>query len=125
MKDTQENLDYFFKDNAKLLGEYFNVRLKIYRLYAVRLLSKSAGYFLWIIISLFLLFLFIIFIGIITGLWFSHITGSYITGFSITTGIIFLVIVLLILLRKPLFVNPLIKTFIRQSEEHAVEEDLF
>ncbi|TAN21089.1 MAG: hypothetical protein EPN37_00720 [Chitinophagaceae bacterium] len=125
MKDTRENLDSFFKDNTKLLREYFEVRMTIYRLYAVRFLSKSAGYFLWIIISLFLLFLFIIFVGIITGLWLSHVTGSYITGFSITTGIILLVIVLLVLLRKPLFVNPLIKTFIRQSEEHVAEEDQF
>jgi uncharacterized membrane protein (DUF485 family) len=123
MSDSQENLGSFFRENAKLLREYFETRLKIYRLRAVRLLSKSAGYFIWIIISLFLLFLFIIFLGVVLSLWFSQMTGSYIAGFSITTGIIFLVIVLLALFRKALFVNPIIKAFIRQSEENIEEED--
>ncbi|HVT86603.1 MAG TPA: hypothetical protein VHD35_15470 [Chitinophagaceae bacterium] len=123
MSDNQENLGSFFKENTKLLREYFETRLKIYRLRAVRLLSKSAGYFIWIIISLFLLFLFIIFLGVVLSLWFSQMTGSYIAGFSITTGIILLVIVLLALFRKPLFVNPIIKAFISQSEENIEEED--
>lgn len=123
MGDTQENLGSFFKENTKLLREYFETRLKIYRLHAIRLLSKSAGYFIWIIISLFLFFLFIIFLGVVLSLWFSQMTRSYIAGFSITTGIIFLAIILLALFRKILFVNPIIKTFISQSEESIDEED--
>lgn len=123
MSDTQENFASFFKENAKLVREYFETRMKIYRLRAIRIIAKSAGYFLWIIISLFLLFLFIIFLGVILGLWLSDITGSYITGFSITTGIILLLIILLTLFRKVLFVNPIIKAFISQSEENINEED--
>ncbi len=123
MSDNQENLGSFFKENAKLFREYFETRLKIYRLRAVRLLSKSAGYFIWIIISLFLLFLFIIFLGVLLSLWFSEMTGSYIAGFSITTGIIFLLIIILAVFRKVLFVNPIIKAFISQSEESIEEED--
>ncbi|MBS1919359.1 MAG: hypothetical protein JST17_03800 [Bacteroidetes bacterium] len=123
MSNNQENLGSFFKENTNLLREYFETRLKIYRLRAVRLLSKSAGYFLWIMISLFLLFLFIIFLGVVLSLWFSQITGSFIAGFSITTGIIFIVIILLALFRKSLFVNPVIRTFISQSEETADDEN--
>ena len=123
MSDTQENFASFFKENAKLVREYFETRMKIYRLRAIRIIAKSAGYFLWIIISLFLLFIFIIFLGVILGLWLSDITGSYITGFSITTGIILLLIILLTLFRKVLFVNPIIKAFISQSEENINEED--
>ncbi|MCZ2460330.1 MAG: hypothetical protein LC128_11995 [Chitinophagales bacterium] len=125
MSDTQENLGSFIRENSKLLREYFETRMKIYRLRAIRLLSKSAGYFFWIIISLFLLFLFIIFFGIVLSLWFSKMTGSYIAGFSITTGIIVVVIILLALFRKPLFVNPIIRTFISQSEESFDEEEQF
>ncbi len=125
MIDTQENLGSFIRENSKLLREYFETRMKIYRLRAIRLLSKSAGYFFWIIISLFLLFLFIIFFGIVLSLWFSKMTGSYIAGFSITTGIIVVVIILLALFRKPLFVNPIIRTFISQSEESFDEEEQF
>lgn len=125
MSDTQENLGSFIRENSKLLREYFETRMKIYRLRAIRLLSKSAGYFFWIIISLFLLFLFIIFFGIVLSLWFSKMTGSYSAGFSITTGIIVVVIILLALFRKPLFVNPIIRTFISQSEESFDEEEQF
>lgn len=123
MSDNQENLGSFFQENAKLLREYLETKMKIYRLRAVRMISKSAGYFLWIIISLFLLFLFIIFLGVVLALWLSDITGSYIVGFGITTGIILLVIILLSIFRKALFVNPIIKAFINQSEESVNDED--
>jgi hypothetical protein len=74
------------------------------------------------IILLFLLFLFIIFTGIIVGLWMSEVTGSNIAGFSIATGFILLLIILSIAFRKALFINPIIKAFIRQSEENIDEE---
>jgi hypothetical protein len=118
----QENLGSFFKENTKLLRDYFETRMKIYRLRALRLLSKSAGYFIWLIISLFLFFLFIIFLGVVVSLWLSNLTGSYIAGFGITTGIIFVLIIVLALFRKTLFVNPIIKAFISQSEEKDDED---
>ena len=123
MIDKQENLGSFFKENARSLKEYFETRMKIYRLQAVRMISRSAGYFMWMIISLFLLFLFIIFLGVVLSLWFSDLTGSYIAGFGITTGILFLIIILLALFRKSLFVDPIIKAFINRSEENDSEED--
>jgi hypothetical protein len=123
MADQQENLGSFFKESAKLLRDYFETRMKIYRLRAVRMISKSAGYFIWIIISIFLFFLFIIFLGVLFSLWMSHITGSHIAGFGITTGLILLLIILLAAFRKALFVNPIIRAFIRQSEEGTDDED--
>ncbi|MFI5133275.1 MAG: hypothetical protein ACHQEB_03010 [Chitinophagales bacterium] len=123
MAEQQENLGSFFKENTKLAKDYFETRMEIYRLKAIRLISKSAGYLIWTIISLFLLFLFIIFLGVVVSLWLSDITGSYITGFSITTLAIFVLIIVLALLRKVLFVNPIIKAFINQSEETEAEEE--
>ncbi|HYM93080.1 MAG TPA: hypothetical protein VET23_03000 [Chitinophagaceae bacterium] len=123
MSDNQENLGSFFKENSRLIREYFETRMKIYRLRAVKMISKSAGYFMWMIISLFLLFLFIIFLGVVISLWLSQVTGSYIAGFSITTGILLLLIILMALFRKVLFVNPIIKAFISQSEESTNEEE--
>jgi hypothetical protein len=122
MSDTQENLGSFFKENAKLLREYFETRMKIYRLQAVRMIAKAAGNFMWMIISLFLLFLFIIFLGVVLSLWFSDMTGSYIAGFGITTGIILFFLILLAAFRKALFINPIIKAFINRSEEN-MEDD--
>lgn len=118
----QENLGSFFKENTKLIREYFEMRMKIYRLRALRLLSKSAGYFIWLIISLFLLFLFIIFLGVVVSLWLSNVTGSYVAGFGITTAAIFILMIVLALFRKALFVNPIIKAFISQSEENINDE---
>jgi len=92
------------------------MQMEIYRLKLVRLISKSAGYFIWIIISLFLVFLLFIFMGTVAGLWLSKITGSYVTGFGIITLAIFLKIIVLALFRKKLFTNPIIKVIIHRSE---------
>lgn len=116
MSAPKENLGSFFKENSALAREYFETQMEIYRLKTVRLISKTAGYFIWIIISLFLLFLFFIFLGAVAGLWLSDITGSYIAGFGITTLVILLLIIVLALLRKSLFVNPIIKAIIHRSE---------
>jgi hypothetical protein len=123
MSEHQENLGSFFKENSKLAKEYFETQMQIYRLKAVKLISKSAGYLIWIIISLFLLFLFMIFLGTIIGLWLSNITGSYIEGFGITTLALLVIIIILALLRKTLFVTPIIKTFIHHSEESTTEKE--
>lgn len=121
MSEQQENFGSFFKENAKLAKEYFETRMEIYRLSGIRLASKSAGYLIWIIISLFLFFLFAVFAGIAVSLWLSNLTGSYIAGFGITTGAIALVILLLAAMRKALFVNPIIKSIISHSEENEEE----
>ncbi len=123
MSEQQENLGSFFKENAKMAREYFETRLEIYRLRAIRLISKSAGYFIWIIISLFLAFLLIIFLGIVLSLWFSEMTGSYLTGFSITTLILLALVIIIALLRKKLFVNPIIRAFIARAEDGDDKEE--
>jgi len=118
MPDT-EKLGTFFKENKKLLKDYFEIRLDIFRLKIIRIFSKSAGYFIWIIISLFLLWLLIIFLGLVTGFWLSSVTGSYTTGFGITALIILALIIILALLRKVLFVNPIIRTIIKKASEET------
>jgi hypothetical protein len=119
-----DNLGSFFKENKKLVKDYFDTRLEIYKLKLIRIFSKSAGYFIWIIISLFLLFLFFIFLGLVTGFWLSELTGSYVKGFGVTTLIILVVILVLALLRKLLFVNPVIRNIIsRASNEKDSGEE--
>lgn len=114
MSDS-ENLGSFFKENKKLVKDYFETRLDILRLKIIRIFSKSAGYLIWIIVSLFLLWLFIIFLGLVTGFWLSSVTGSYTIGFGITALIILILIIILALLRKVLFVNPIIRTIIKKA----------
>jgi len=118
-----ENLGSFLKENKKLLKDYFDAKFAIYRLTLIRFFSKSAGHFIWIIISLFLVWLFIIFLGLVAGFWLSKITGSYTMGFGIVTLIILVKIILLARFRKALFINPIIRAIIKNSGEEAEAED--
>jgi membrane protein implicated in regulation of membrane protease activity len=108
--------------NSMLVKRYFETQLEMYRLKVVRLVSKSAGYFFWMIISAFLVFLFFIFLGVAVGLWLGHLTGSYIAGFAITAAAILVVIILSALLRNALFINPLVRRMVRHSEEPFSEK---
>jgi hypothetical protein len=121
--DKSENLGSFLKENKKLVKDYFDTRLEIYKLKLIRIFSKSAGYFIWIIISLFLLSLFIIFLGLVAGFWLSNVTGSYTIGFVIVTLVIFVKIILLTLWRKVLFVNPIIRAIIKTAGEETETEN--
>jgi hypothetical protein len=116
MSDT-ETIASFIRENKRLVSEYIDTRLDIYRLQAVRAFSRSAGYLLWVVISLVLISLFIVFAGIVTGFWLSELTGSYIQGFGFTTLLILLFTGILILLRKPLFINPIIRAVINHTIE--------
>ncbi|MBL7745271.1 MAG: hypothetical protein JNN00_17485 [Chitinophagaceae bacterium] len=113
----------FFRENKKLVKDYFDTRLDIFRLKMIRIFSKSAGYLIWILISVFLLFLFIIFLGVTTGFWLSSLTGSYTKGFGLTTLVILAVIVILALLRKVLFVNPIIRNIIHRAADDSDTEN--
>ena len=123
MFEHQENLGSFFKENSKLAHEYFETQMEIYRLKTGKFISKLAGYLIWVIASLFLLFLFTVFFGTVISIWLSDITGSYVEGFGITTLAILVIIIVLALLRKVLFVTPIIETLIYHSEEPASEKE--
>jgi hypothetical protein len=116
MEQTND-LGTFLKDSKKIAGEYIETRLEIYRLLVIRAVSRSAGLLLWVIISLILLALLMVFFGLVTGFWLSELTGSYTLGFGITAIAILLVIILLTLLRKPLFVNPIVRKMLENIHD--------
>jgi hypothetical protein len=123
---TSANLGSFIHENKKLLREYLDLRLEVYKLKLVKIVSKSAGYFIWTIVSLFLGFLFFTFVGLVIGFWMSSITGNYTQGFGIATLIMLGVITVVAIFRKFLFINPIIRTIIRRSyEEEEDREDYF
>jgi hypothetical protein len=117
-----DNLGSFFKDNKPLLTEYIETRLELYRLQAIRLVSQSAGYLIWILVSLFLFFLIMIFSGIVLGCWLSNLMHSYVMGFGLTTLILVAIFVLLAVFRKSLFVHPVIQAIIRKTNESFEDE---
>jgi hypothetical protein len=117
----KENLGSFLRDNRKLVKDYLDTTLEIFKLKLIRIFSKSTGYLIWVIISLFLFFLLMTFIGLVIGFWLTNITGSYIRGFGYTSLIMLGIILLLALFRKPLFVNPFIRMMIRRTTENNDE----
>jgi hypothetical protein len=112
-----DNLGAFIAENKTLLKEYLETRLEIYRLQSLRLFAKSAGYFAWILLSLFLAFLFLLFGGMMFAFWFSEKFHSYVRGFGLVTLIILVIFILLAVFRKAFFVEPVIQTIIQKSKE--------
>jgi hypothetical protein len=112
---SKDSFHSFFQENKDLAKDYVNLRLEIYRLNLIRSFSRSAGYLIWVIISIVLLALFIVFAGIVTGLWLSELMGGYLEGFGWTTLLIVAVTGILALFRKRLFINPIIRTLIRHA----------
>jgi len=125
MKSTRmsqpDNLGSFISENKALLKEYLETRMEIYRLQSLRIFSKSAGYFAWIMVSLFLVFLIVLFSGAVIGFWFSNLLHSYVKGFGLVVLLILLVFVLLAIFRKALFVDPVIQAIITRSKDEEEE----
>jgi hypothetical protein len=111
----KEDLGSFFKENKKLVKDYLDTRLEIFKLKMIRMISKLGGHFIWIIISLSLIFLLVTFTGLVIGFWLTDLTGSYVKGFGYTTLIMLGIIIFLGLFRKALFVNPIIRRLIRRT----------
>jgi hypothetical protein len=112
-----DDLGSFFQENKPLLKEYLETRLELYRLQGIRIISKSAGYLVWVVISLFLFFLILLFSGIVLGCWLSGLTHSYTIGFGLTTGVLIIIFAFLAVFRKSLFVNPLTQNIIRKTND--------
>jgi len=118
-----DNLGSFFAENKTLLKEYLETRLEIYRLQSLRLFARSAGLFVWVLLSLFLAFLFLLFGGMMLGFWFSDLLHSHVKGFGLVTLLVLLVFILLTIFRKSLFVEPVIQSVIQKSKDEEETDD--
>ena len=118
-----DNLGSFFAENKTLLKEYLETRLEIYRLQSLRVFARSAGLFVWVLLSLFLAFLFLLFGGMMLGFWFSDLFHSHVKGFGMVTLLVLLVFILLTIFRKVLFVEPVIQSIIQKSRDEEEAHD--
>ncbi|MES1221681.1 MAG: hypothetical protein ABUT20_39645 [Bacteroidota bacterium] len=121
--DEQESVGSFVRENKNLAKEYLETRLEIFRLSSIRMASKSAGYFVWVIISMFLVFLIVLFLGMTIGFWLSQITGSHVMGFGIVTAGLVVLFIILAVFRKKLFLEPLMQIILDRASEEIEEED--
>jgi hypothetical protein len=122
---TPKNLQDFLDENVALVKEYLETKTDIYKLKAIRSSSLLLGSLVWIIISLFLFFLLFIFIGLVVGFWFAELFGSLTIGFGLATILLFFVMLLVFLFRKQIFINPMIRIFIKimTSNNEAEEKE--
>jgi len=112
-----ENLGSFFSENKKLVTEYIETRIDLLRLQSVRMLSKTGGTLIWAVIAILFVFIILIFSGLVLGFWFSYLTGSYIKGFALATLVFVVLFLFITIFRKSLFVNPMIKKIISDSND--------
>ena len=119
----KETFGTFFNTAKEHSQNWIEARLNVYKLKVIRLLSKIAGNFSWLIISLFLFLLFSMFIGLTIGFWLSSYLGSYTAGFGIVSLLILLKIGILAAFRKRLFINPMIRLMIKQSYNELKEDE--
>lgn len=113
--DMKENLGDFIKENSRLVKDWVETKMEMYRLMAIRIIAKSGGYIMWTIVSLFLVFLLVIFLGLTLGFWLSELTGSYTTGFGLVSIILLLLILIITAFRKKLFIDPVIRTLVDRN----------
>ncbi|PWT74589.1 MAG: hypothetical protein C5B59_10790 [Bacteroidetes bacterium] len=118
-----DDLHSFLKEGKPLIADYIETRIELFRLQAIKILSQSAGYLVWILISLFLLFLILMFTGIVIGCWLSALTHSYVLGFGITTLMLVAVFIILAIFREALFVHPVIQAIIRKTANTGRDEN--
>lgn len=121
---TQDSLGSYFREGKDLLQDYVETRLELYRLQGIRAVSKTAGYLIWLILAIFMIWMIGLFAALVFAFWMSELTGSMVYGFGITLGIIIIKVLLLRAFRRQLFVDPIIRKIIRklqEAEEKTVE----
>jgi hypothetical protein len=116
-----ESLGSFFKTNKKLATEYIETRLELVKLSTIRMASRSMGYLIWLIISLFLAFMLVLFVGLTLGFWLSRLLDSYVGGFGLVTLGLGLLCVILTVFRKKLFLEPIMQLFLDRANDEIEE----
>lgn len=114
---NSESMGSFFQDNKNLVKDYLETRLEIYRLTGIRAISKTAGYLIWLVIAIFLVWMIGLFAALVFAFWMSELTGSLVSGFAITLSFVILKVILLTVFRKQLFVNPIIRRILKKVQE--------
>lgn len=118
----QTDFAEFLKKNKTLLKEYIEVRLDLFRLQGVKLLSKSIGLFIWLTIVLFLVFFTLMFLGMVFAWWIADISGSNIIGFASAAGVFVLLLTIVVVFRKRLFQEPVSRLIIRETLDQDEDE---
>lgn len=116
----QDNLNDFYKENKRLVADYVETRLQLLKLTSVRSLSRTFSMLILITLISFMVLFFLLFLVIAFSWFMADLLGSAAMGFLCGGGVFLIILLLGIVFRKALFLNPLIRLFIRTA---TMEED--
>lgn len=120
---SEENLDDFYKENKKLIGDYIDTRIELLKLGAIKITAKTLSALLLIALISFMVLFFVLFLVIAFSWFMADQLGSASLGFLSGGGVFLLIITLSVLFRRALFLNPLIRIFIHIATDDEFEEE--
>jgi hypothetical protein len=120
---TDKSFSSYYSESKGLLKEYVEVRVKLLKLQLIKALSRSLGMMFAMMVVSFFAFLVILFLGFSFSAWIATETGNMALGYAAGAGLFFIFLLLVIVLRKPLFMNPLIRVFIREMAADLYESE--
>ena len=120
---TDKNFSGFFNENKALLREYLDVRVKLFKLQVIKAMSRSLGMLFAILVVAAISLFVVLFLGMSFSFWLAEETGSNVAGFAGGAGLFFVFLLLVIVFRKPLFMSPLIRLFIREMSADLYESE--
>jgi hypothetical protein len=119
---SSENLGDFYKENKKLVSDYFETRIELFKLKSIKLLAKTLSILILISLVSFMMLFFILFLVISFSWYMADQLGSATLGFLCGGGVFLLLLIVSVVFRKVLFLNPLIRIFLHASTEEDEEE---
>jgi len=112
---STEDIGGFLQENKDMIRDYVDTRAELFKLQAVRMTARTVSMLAVVgIVSMLALFV-VLFLGMSLSFWLSGVLNNQVAGFAITGSLFVLLLALVILLRKPLFLNPLVKAIIRET----------
>jgi hypothetical protein len=120
---SEKDFSDFYAENKALLKEYLNFRLRLFKLQGVKVLSRSLSSVIVIFLVSCMILFTILFLGLSFAWWLTNLTNSATIGFAGTAGLFFILTLVFIVFRRPLFHNPLIRHFIRETSKDLHQND--
>lgn len=111
----------FFKDLKKIILEYFEAKLKLYKIGAYEKVAKVTAVLFSSIVIAILSFFLLFFLSISAGFFFAQLFHSNALGFLVIFGIYTILLILLVIFRKQLLEKYIADKVIEQlmeQEEH-------
>jgi len=112
---STEDIGGFLQENKEIIRDYVDTRAELFKLQAVRMAARTVSMLAVVGIVAMLALFVVLFLGMSLSFWLSAVLNNQVAGFAITGGLFVLLLAIVILLRKPLFLNPLVKAIIRET----------